>query len=139
MLQCFSYDGIAEPSSAITIEARPPDAAVRWFDTAPSWQNDPASVTRAGGAPMTLVAREGEREAGLLYLFPANGDVPMFAVDPAARRRGLGSALIRAARALSEKPLRLVNIDERASGVLAFLDTIGATRTVRQYEMMRRL
>lgn len=139
MLQCFSYDGVAELSDAVTGETRLPDAAVRWFDAAPSWQNAPASVERAGGAPMTLVVRDGDRDVGLLFLFPASGDVPMFAVDPAWRRRGIGRTLIRAARARSEKPLRLVNIDEGATGVLAFLDAVGATRTVRQYEMAKSL
>jgi GNAT superfamily N-acetyltransferase len=56
-------------------------------------------------------------------------------VHPAARRRGLGTQLLRGAATIVGKPLRIINVDEGASGIARFLAAAGAHRTVRQLEM----
>jgi ribosomal protein S18 acetylase RimI-like enzyme len=72
-------------------------------------------------------------------VFPSNGDLAQLAVRPEARRRGLGTRLLRAAAELAGKPLRIMNVDERNAGIAAFLERNGAVRTVRQLEMVRAL
>jgi GNAT superfamily N-acetyltransferase len=57
-------------------------------------------------------------------------------IEPQARRRGLGARLLAAAASRAGKPLRVLNIDTRAVDVAAFLEAAGATRTVRQLEMI---
>ncbi len=47
----------------------------------------------------------------------------------------LAAAFTAVARA--GRPLRIMNLDDRATGIAAFLDAVGARRFVRQLEMLR--
>ena len=76
---------------------------------------------------------------GYAIVFPSTGDLPQLAVRREARRRGVGTRLIRAAASIAEKPLRIINVDVRDEGIAAFLDTLGAQRFIRQIEMERAL
>jgi ribosomal protein S18 acetylase RimI-like enzyme len=124
-LQCWSYDSatLAAPGHG-NIEPV-------WCDTAPSWQNSLSSVRRARDPHAIL----GDHHS-FAVVFPSNGDVPLLAVDPAHRRRGLGRQLLGAARSVAGKPLRIMNVDDGQSGITAFLEHAGATRTVAQREMV---
>ena len=53
----------------------------------PSWQNSVASIRRAN-EPFVVIGDE----RGAAVVFPSNGDVPLLAVAPEHRRRGLGRA-----------------------------------------------
>jgi ribosomal protein S18 acetylase RimI-like enzyme len=111
-LQCWSL--AAEAVKAAT--------AVAALQT--SWQNSDASVARAKDAHVVL----GD-ERGSVILFPGNGDL--------AQLRGVvDSGLLEEAAAVAGKPLRIMNVDERDREMAAFLDAAGATKTVRQLEMM---
>lgn len=76
---------------------------------------------------------------GYAIVFPSYGDVPQLAVRHEARRKGLGTRLLQAAAAVAQKPLRIMNVDERDAGIAAFLERVGATKFVRQLEMVRPL
>jgi len=102
-----------------------------WFDFPPSWQNSSAAIQRA---IEPYVALGDDRCVAIV--FPSNGDVPLLAVAPAYRRTGLGRSLLDACATRAAKPLRILNIDDRASGAMAFLEGCGAVRTVEQYEMV---
>ena len=103
-------------------------------DLEPSWQNSLASLRRAAEPAIAL----GD-ERGAAVVFPSSGDLPLLCVRRPDRRRGLGTRLLAAAAARAGRPLRILNLDERAAGVAAFLEAAGATRTVRQLEMVREL
>jgi hypothetical protein len=47
--------------------------------------------------------------------------------------------LLLSAAALAGKPLRLINVDDNDRGTAAFLERVGAQRTVRQIEMKKLL
>jgi len=104
------------------------------WDILPSWQNTEASLSRATDAHVTL----GDDD-GYVIVFPSNGDVPQLAVQREARRRGVGTRLLRAAAEVAGKPLRIMNLDERDTSIAAFLEHAGAVRFVRQLEMVRAL
>jgi len=105
-----------------------------WCDVEPSWQNDVPSLRRARDTYVVL-----GNDDGAAVLFPRTGDVPLLAVAPHARRQGLGTRLLNAAATRANKPLRLVNIDDRNEGIVAFLERCGAVRTAKQFEMARPL
>jgi ribosomal protein S18 acetylase RimI-like enzyme len=105
-----------------------------WWTVAPSWQNTTSSISRAQDTHVTLGG-----EDGYVIVFPSNGDVPQLAVRPEARRRGIGTRLLHAAMEVAGKPLRIMNVDERDSGIAAFLEKAGAVKFVRQLEMVRPL
>jgi ribosomal protein S18 acetylase RimI-like enzyme len=72
-------------------------------------------------------------------VFPSKGDLAQLAVARDARRRGIATRLFRQAQTLAGKPLRILNVDDRDAGIAAFLEHAGAAKTVRQYEMIKRL
>lgn len=126
-LQCWSFTGAGEAAGDASIHDE-------WCDVAPSWQNSTASIRRARDRYVVL----GDA-SGYAVVFPSTGDLPQLAVRPDARRHGLGTRLLRSAAATAGKPLRILNIDDRDAGIAAFLTAAGATRTVRQLEMLRAL
>lgn len=103
-------------------------------DVEPSWQNDVPSIRRANEPYVAL----GEDD-GAIIVFPKTGDMPLLAVHDAARRKQLGTKLLNAAATRAAKPLRIINVDDRDKELAAFLEAVGATRTVRQIEMIRSL
>ena len=103
-----------------------------FWDVSPSWQNTTTSIARATDPHVTL----GD-EDGYAIVFPSTGDLPQLAVRREARRRGIGRRLLDQAASVAGKPLRIMNVDERDEGIAAFLERVGATRFVRQLEMIR--
>ena len=90
----------------------------------PSWQNSDASVRRARDGHVRLGS-----ERGSVVLFPSTGDL--------AQLRGeIDSTLLEEAAARAGKPLRIMNVDDGDREMAAFLAAAGATKTVRQLEMM---
>jgi GNAT superfamily N-acetyltransferase len=151
-LQCWTWAGAAPAaplpllmssagSAASALGSLAADFAAD-FDLEPSWQNSLASIQRA--AEPHLVVGD---ERGFAVVFSGSGsssgtgssDVPLLCVRRAARRGGHGARLLASASAHCGRPLRLINLDERAAEVAAFLAAAGATRTVRQLEMIRPL
>lgn len=140
-LQCWRYQPAAQPRQPLTALGSPDlaafaSAAAGELDLCPSWQNSLASIGRAPEPLAVLGTAGGE---GLVVAFPSSGDVPFFAVRAAARRCGLGRELLAGAAAHLGLPLRLLNVDEGRPSIAAFLTAAGATRTVRQLEMIRPL
>jgi ribosomal protein S18 acetylase RimI-like enzyme len=129
-LQSWIYDADAPSAEPIARGAMHPE----YCDVAPSWQNSTASIRRARDRFEVI-----GNDDGYAVVFPSNGDLPQLAVRPEARRRGLGTRLLREAAAIAGKPLRILNIDDRASDIAAFLEAAGARRIVRQLEMELRL
>ncbi|HET7437026.1 MAG TPA: GNAT family N-acetyltransferase, partial [Thermoanaerobaculia bacterium] len=99
-----------------------------------SWQNSDASIARARDPHVIL----GDEDAYAI-LFPASGDLAQLAVRRDARRRGIGTRLLREAAQLAAKPLRILTIDDRDRGIAAFLAANGAELFVREIEMLRQL
>lgn len=129
-LQCWAFD--AGPSS-VKYDSASPLPETEW-DIQPAWQNTTASVNRAKDTYTVI----GDADAYAI-VFPSNGDLAQFAVRREARRRGIGTKLLRQAAAVAGKPLRIMNVDEGAEGITHFFHAVGAKRTVRQMEMIRNL
>ncbi|MFA6958234.1 MAG: GNAT family N-acetyltransferase [Thermoanaerobaculia bacterium] len=142
-LCCRELDTMARSSRAgITVIEEPsfdPVALAAMRDSEPSWQNGDESVARAGDPRLVLSVRDDAGLAGCAVLFPKTNDLAQLAVARRARRRGIGTALVAAARARCAKPMRILNIDARDGGTNAFFAAIGANETVRQFEMIKRL
>lgn len=128
-LQCWSFS-----SDATSDDFHGTQIREEWWDIAPSWQNSTASIRRAKDAHVVF----GDDD-GYAVLFPSNGDLPQLAVRPGARRRGIGTKLLRTAAYRAGKPLRIINVDARDEGIASFLASAGAVKTVSQLEMLRHL
>lgn len=139
-LRCWEFDALSRPAPpdvAVVAEASfDPLAMAAMRDSEPSWQNGDESIARAGAPHVTLAVHDPAGLAGCAVLFPASNDLAQLAVAPRARRRGLGRALLAAARARCSRPMRILNVDARDEATNAFLGAAGATETVRQLEMV---
>jgi ribosomal protein S18 acetylase RimI-like enzyme len=129
------------PEDVPLIAAPDLDAIAADADVEPPWQNSLASLRRAGLSPSPeatepCVALGDPRGAAIV--FPASADLPLLCVRREARRRGRGARLLAAAAARAARPVRMM-VDDRDAGIAAFLDAAGATRLVRQIEMVREL
>ncbi len=106
-------------------------------DYVPSWQNSLDSVRRSAETFLLLGAFQAGRAVGCALFEPATGDVAQLLVHPHARRRGVGSALLRAMlEANRAEVLKVINVDARDGSTLAFLEACGIPRTGMQFEMM---
>ena len=128
-LQCWTWSGGLQPADGGLKAAAPLDAS--WFDMQPSWQNSLASLRRAS-EPHEILGDD----RGYIVVFPSNGDVPLLAVRRDQRRKGIGRSLLAAAANHVGKPLRIMNVEDQFE---TFLEHCGATRLVRQIEMVRSL
>lgn len=127
---CWTYAG--EPADAPVIAAPDLDAIAAGGEAALSWQNSIGSIRRAIEPYVVL----GDAR-GAVVVFPESADLAALQVGPTSRRKGLGTRLLRAAAARCTKPVRILNVDDRAAGIAAFLRAVGAQPLVRQIEMVR--
>ena len=131
--QCWTFS-TSEETKAKELANVDLDAIASHADMPLSWQNSLASIGRARESHVVL----GD-DRGAIVFFPQTGDVPLLAVRRDARRQGVGTSLLNAAATRSAKPLRIMNIDDRAQDIAVFLTAVGAKPLVRQIEMIRLL
>ncbi|WP_242923283.1 GNAT family N-acetyltransferase [Pontibacter liquoris] len=129
-----------EPDDIVLVPAEKTAEATyrRFWDVAPSWQNDFEAIKRSGAACRTLEARNSQQEVvGYIAFFEKNGAVAQLAVGESWRGRGIGSALLRQAMQQTEAPAILfINIETRATSMIAFLERRHFSRVLKQYEML---
>lgn len=137
-LDCWTLDEIGGVSE-MEIEMREgfSSAPVGLGSWAPSWQNSDESLARAPERVVTLTITRDRRQVAHAALCPETGDLPQFAVAPDQRRRGVGRALLARARRISRMPLRIINTEAGDLATSAFLEAVGGSRTLAQYEMVR--
>ena len=130
-LDCWRYEGAAELDRD-AVEIALDDVPSGVCDFAPSWQNSLQCLRRSGDDDRRVVTIDG----GYVVVHTVTGDLAQLAVDPARRRRGIGTRLLRHAAALAGKPLRVLNVETSMRG---FLAAAGAALFVTQFEMLRSL
>jgi ribosomal protein S18 acetylase RimI-like enzyme len=130
-LDCWRYSGIA----ALDGEAREisiDEVPAEYADVVPSWQNSIDCLRRSGDDRRVMTI-----DGGWVIVHAATGDLSQLAVDPARRRRGIGTRLLRHTAAVAGKSLRILNVDTRSDAVRNFLAAAGAERFITQLEMAR--
>jgi len=140
-LRSWTLDRITRPATDVRIESAATLEAVpftKMWDWTPSWQHSLDSLGRAGERRTVLYSKNDGEVEGYAVVF-SSGDLAQFAVSRSRRRSGIGTALLHAARAATQNPLRIINIDAADTGTAAFLDSIGAMKSVDQYEMIREI
>ena len=113
-------------------------AAAARRDWEPSWQNSDDSVRRAVEPLVVLETRRDGRSVGHL-IASSNGTIWQLAVDRDLRRRGVGTALLRALTARRGPSIRYVNVQADDGATLGLLQSCGIGPGVGQYEMIREI
>ena len=114
-------------------------ACAALWDCSPSWQNSPDSVLATAECHTAATVTVDGALAGYGVVDRASGAVSQLAVGPAHRRAGLGRALLAAlGRETTAEKQGAINVQSGSSGA-AFLQALGFTTYVRQYEMVLEL
>lgn len=130
---------LGEPAWPAVVEpwmpaALPPES---WLTYPAAWQNRREAQRRALQPPLWLVVREASVLRGSAVLFAPTGDLAEIAVDPAARGRGIGSALLAAAlQHASPGRVALTTVDAQDHVLCSWLARRGAELTLSQDEMV---
>ncbi len=136
--------GLPDPGPApwsaglLTVDEVPEDTS-GYFDVDPTPQNSRGAL-KALEKEVTVIGLKREGRVlgwGAVY---GDGAVAQLAVHQDSRCQGAGTALLyQLGRSVESDDLILVNVDEKASGLNAFLDRLGAETLLQQYEMQLRL
>jgi ribosomal protein S18 acetylase RimI-like enzyme len=130
---------LGEPAWPAVVEPWAPAAlpSESWLSYPAAWQNRREALRRALPPPLWLVVREGGVLRGSAVLFAPSGDLAEIAVDPAARGRGIGRALLAAAlQHASPERVVLTAVDAQDHVLCSWLARCGADLTLSQDEMV---
>ncbi|MBD5257978.1 MAG: GNAT family N-acetyltransferase [Barnesiella sp.] len=115
-------------------------ALAGFMDFTPSWQNSLASLERNPEAFLCLIAWDGPKPIGFGVSETAYGDITLLAVDPACRRRGVGSnLLLRLVEANGIERAKALNIATDCTSLRSFLEASGFTLSCYQHGMIKHL
>ena len=138
-LSCFKGLVEAEVDPALSFsEVTAPDfeAYKRFWNFAPTWQNDVAAVRLALDAHQIIEVRKGGELVGYAAYAPASGRVKQYAVAPGYRRQGYGRQLFSfLCQAAGNKEVTLINVDDKDEASLKFYKAIGFQRILGLWEM----
>ena len=112
-----------------------------FWDGYPSWQNSIEAVERIGNERVVVCAYVDDRCVGYGVAFKPWASLIQVAVDPAHRRKGIGSRILSALQrdVSSTESLKMNNIDQDLKGMMAFFEANGFKVVLEQYEMVKDL
>lgn len=112
-----------------------------FWDGRPSWQNSIESIRRSRAEKTIFAAFLNDECVGYGIVFPVSGSISQLGVAKNYRRKGIGSALLKAIQGkVGElKPLRITNVDYALDNALAFCKAAGFERVLSQFEMTKDL
>lgn len=107
-----------------------------YWSWTPCWQHSPASLLRAQESYQLWGIEEQGQLVAYAMLNPLTNRIPSFAVAPQWRRQGLASRLFRGLQQrFPDKPLLIINVHDKDAATKAFLQSLGFSTYVKQYEM----
>lgn len=141
---CYRMDKTAYvPQTNCPVEALPVlpvEDLTALGDFPPSWQNAAASISAVQEVFHYAVVKRDGRIIGYGVIDRETGDIPQLAVQTEYRRQGVGrSILTELVNHTTAESISILNVDEQALTLRAFLQTAGFTCFVSQYEMLRHL
>ncbi len=134
-----AYHGLPETNAEVkhqveVIEHYDPTELSALCTWQPAWQQMDNRVKGWGDVITTIAIKDNEKVVAYTHYNNQTKRVFQFAVDNNHRRKGLGTALFNYISD-NDTELSIVNIDERSTDALAFLEAIGIKHFISQYEM----
>ncbi|MBI1376316.1 MAG: GNAT family N-acetyltransferase [Frankiales bacterium] len=117
----------SDAEAVALVSARSRAAAMPWLPVLHTPEEDVAFFRRELAAGTGWVVVDGDRVLGFAVVDDAAGELGHLYLEPDARRRGLGTALVAVARAHHPGPLRLWCFRDN-TGARAFYAALGAVQ-----------
>lgn len=111
-----------------------PDLPKLW-NFRPSWSYALNAHLRIQNDLEMLGAYKGELLIGYVCFLPKTGRITQFAVHPDYRRQKIATSLFAKMRRLGHKNMTVINVDKRDTSTLSFLQKMGFTSYIGQFEM----
>lgn len=145
LLQCdrkISEPGEDKPDIEIR-EIKDPDWDLlsSFWDGKPSWQNSIDAIERSRGLKLILGAFENEGCVGYAAFSAKFGRIAQMAVSRRHRRRGIGTAILKAVQSETADgfSMQVINIDTGLSDAMGFFLNRGFYERLNQHEMVKAL
>lgn len=124
----------------IAMDKVPWEHVERFWDYAPSWQNDQEAVRAVSDSFICLLAEWDGALIGYGIAGKKNGDIAQLAVDKAYRRRGVAASILQELQSIAQsRGMTALNVDEHDEGMNAFLNRMGFQLYLTQYEMEKKI
>lgn len=106
-----------------------------FWDALPSWSFSLEANQRIHDELKIVGAFAGKRLIGYAMFLPETGRITQFGVHPKYRRQKVGRCLFAALGRMGNPKMTVINIDKRDQSTLDFLQKIGFSSYIGQYEM----
>ena len=110
--------------------------AETFWDYQPSWGYTKAAIQRIRQFTRLVGVYQKKELIGYGAIHENTNRVAQFAIAPTFRQKGLGLQLIQKLAAGKNTPFSIINVDERSEATLNFLEDIGLSSFLKQYEMV---
>ena len=109
------------------------------LDIEPSWSNNMTAIQNNQSQLRNIGYLLNDELIGYACLNPSTGRIKLMAVHPDYREQGIGKQILNYLKLNTDKPLSVINIDEKGQNVLQFLENNGFVPTVKQFELRMRM
>ena len=110
-----------------------------FWDWIPSWQNETTAVENLVYSNVSLGIYENDLLIGYLVYNPDSKRIQQFAISRKYRNRGAAKQLFAFIAKNYGEEMSVINVDATAKETISFLNAIGLSYFVRQYEMEMKL
>lgn len=111
-----------------------------FFDFNPSWQNSVESILEIPSEFSCSVYKSDNEIIGFGMIEKSSGDIPLLAVAPEHRMKGIGTKLWQSLLTENQSSIvKAINIDSASTSANEFLKSNGLAMTVKQFEMIKTL
>lgn len=111
-----------------------------FWTTSPSWQASAQTLDNSKDRLSVLGAYEDGELVGYVAFYASLARIQQLAVVPNQRRTGVATKLIEAMKAaVGSSEIAINNVDHEAEEVIAFLQRMGLTYRLSQFEMVKNL
>ena len=109
------------------------------LDIEPSWSNNMIAIQNNTTSLRNIGYLIDEKMIGYACLNANTGRIKLMAVHPDYRTQGIGKQILDYLKLNTEKPLSVINIDEKGQDVLRFLENNGFAPTIKQFELRMKI
>lgn len=106
-----------------------------FWDVLPSWSYSIEANQQIQDDLCMVGAFDGAKLIGYAFALPDTGRITQFGVHLKYRRKKIGKSLFAKLGQLGNPKMTIINVDKRGKGVLAFLQKIGFSSYIGQFEM----